>query len=71
VRLGLHCSGCCANLMAILLVVGVMDLGTMAAVAAAITTERLAPAADRVARGIGAVVVGAGALLIARGAGLA
>lgn len=71
VRLGLHCSGSCANLMAILLVVGVMDLGPMAAVAAAITIERLAPAADRVARGIGAVVVAAGALLIARGAGLA
>ena len=31
-RLGLHCSGCCAGLMAILLVIGVMDLRAMAVV---------------------------------------
>jgi predicted metal-binding membrane protein len=69
-RLGLHCGYCCAGLMAILLVVGVMDLRAMAAVAAAITVERLAPAGERVARAIGAVLVGAGLLLIARAAGL-
>jgi len=64
-RLGLHCSHCCAGLMAILLVIGVMDLRAMAVVAAAITVERLAPAGERVARAIGAVVVGAGLVLIA------
>jgi predicted metal-binding membrane protein len=69
-RLGLHCSQCCAGLMAILLVIGVMDLGAMAVVAAAITVERLAPAGERVARATGAVVVGAGFFLIARAAGL-
>lgn len=69
-RLGLHCSGCCANLMAILLVIGIMDLRAMAVVAAAIAVERLAPAGERVARAIGAVVVGAGLLLIAQAAGL-
>src|SRR5262249_15884388 len=69
-RLGLRCSYCCAGLTAILLVIGVMDLRAMAVVAAAITTERLAPAGERVARAIGAVVVGAGLLLIARAAGL-
>ena len=69
-RLGLHCTRCCAGLMAILLVIGVMDLRAMAVVAAAITVERLAPAGERVARAIGAVVVGAGLLLIARAAGL-
>ena len=69
-RLGLHCSYCCGGLMAILLVIGVMDLRAMAVVAAAITVERLAPAGERVARVIGAVVVGAGLLLIARAAGL-
>jgi predicted metal-binding membrane protein len=69
-RLGLHCTECCAGLMAILLVTGVMDLRVMAAVAAAITIERLAPAGERVARAIGAVVVGAGLFLIARAAGL-
>ena len=65
-RLGLHCSYCCAGLTAILLVVGVMDLRAMAVVAGAITVERLAPAGERVARIIGAVVVGAGLFLIAR-----
>ncbi len=70
VRLGLHCGHCCANLMAILLVVGVMSLPAMAVVAAVITIERLAPAGERVARAIGAVVVGAGLVLIARAAGL-
>jgi predicted metal-binding membrane protein len=59
-RLGLHCSRCCAGLMAILLVIGVMDLRAMAVVATGITVERLAPAGERVARVTGAVVVGAG-----------
>ncbi len=67
-RLGLHCCQCCAGLMSILLVVGVMDLRAMTAVAAAITAERLAPAGERVARVIGVAVVGAGLLLIARAA---
>jgi len=69
-RLGLHCSQCCAGLMAILLVIGVMELRAMAVVAAAIIVERLAPAGERVARATGAVVVGAGLFLIARAAGL-
>ncbi len=68
--LGLHCSRCCFGLMAILLVIGVMDLGAMAVVAAAITVERLAPAGARVARATGVVAVGAGLFLIARAAGL-
>ena len=69
-RLGLHCSSCCAGLMAILLVIGVMDLRAMAVVTAAITVERLAPAGERVAQAIGAVVLVAGLFLIARAAGL-
>jgi predicted metal-binding membrane protein len=69
-RLGLHCSFCCLGLMAILLVLGVMDLRAMAVVAVAITVEHLAPAGERVARAIGAVVVGVGLFLIARAAGL-
>jgi predicted metal-binding membrane protein len=67
-RLGVHCSYCCAGPTAILLVVGVMDLRAMAVVTAAITLERLAPAGTRVARAIGAVVVAAGLWLIARAA---
>ena len=70
-RLGLQCSYCCANLMVIPLAIGVMNLPAMAAVAAAITVERLAPAAERVARCIGAVALGTGMLLIARAVGLA
>jgi predicted metal-binding membrane protein len=69
-RLGLHCSYCCAGLTAVLLAIGVMDLRAMAVVTAAISTERLAPAGERIARAIGAVVVGAGLFLIARAAGL-
>jgi predicted metal-binding membrane protein len=68
VRLGLHCSYCCAGLTAILLVIGVMDLRAMAVVTAAITVERVAPAGERVARAIGAMVVVAGLFLIARAA---
>jgi predicted metal-binding membrane protein len=69
-RLGFHCCQCCVGLIAILLVIGVMDLRAMAVIAAAITVERLAPAGERVARAIGAVVVAAGLFLIARAAGL-
>jgi predicted metal-binding membrane protein len=69
-RLGLHCSRCCVGLMAILLVIGFMDLRAMAFVTAAITLERLAPAGERVARAIGVIAIGAGVFLIARAAGL-
>jgi predicted metal-binding membrane protein len=68
-RLGLHCSQCCSGLIAILLVLGVMDLRAMAVVAAAITLERLAPAGKLAARAIGTVCVGAGLFLIVRTAG--
>jgi predicted metal-binding membrane protein len=63
-RLGLHCVNCCGNLMMILLVIGIMDLRTMAVVGAAITFERFAPAGKLVARAIGAVIVGAGLFMI-------
>src|SRR2546428_11059556 len=46
-RLGLHCSYCCAGLTAILLVVGVMGMRTMALVTAAITGGRLPPGGGR------------------------
>jgi predicted metal-binding membrane protein len=68
-RLGLHCSYCCAGPTAILLVIGIMDVRAMAAVTAANAVERLAPAGEHVARALGVIVVGAGLLLIARAAG--
>jgi predicted metal-binding membrane protein len=66
VRQGLHCSCCCANLMAILLVVGIMDLRVMTIVTATLTVERLTPAGERVARVAGAAIIGIGLFLIAR-----
>jgi predicted metal-binding membrane protein len=69
-RLGVHCSSCCGNLILILLVIGIMDLRAMAIVTAAITAERLAPAGERTARAIGALCAGAGVVLLARAAGL-
>ena len=56
--------------LAILFVIGVMDVRAMAVIAAAIAVERAAPAGERVARAIGVVVVGAGLFLIARAVGL-
>ncbi len=67
-RLGLHCTYCCASLTMILFVMGMMDLRAMAVVTAAITAERLAPAGERVARAIGWMAVAAGLFLIARAA---
>ncbi|MGH8327825.1 MAG: DUF2182 domain-containing protein [Steroidobacteraceae bacterium] len=69
-RLGVHCSQCCAGLTAALLVTGIMNVPAMLAVTAGITLERLAPAGERVARYIGVVVVCAGLLLLASAAGL-
>ena len=68
VRLGVHCALSCAGPMAVLLAVGMMDLGAMAVVTAAITTERLALDGTRAARGIGALAIAVGVVLVARAA---
>jgi predicted metal-binding membrane protein len=47
-----------------------MDLRAMAAVALAITLERLAPAGDRIAKAIGAVAIAAALVLLVRSAAL-
>jgi predicted metal-binding membrane protein len=65
-RLGLHCSFCCAGSTTILLVIGVMDLRAMAVVTAANILERFAPQGERVAQVLGTVAVAAGLLMIAR-----
>lgn len=65
-RLGLHCSGCCAGATAALLAIGAMDLRAMALVTAAITAERLAPAGMAVMRAIGVAAIVAGVILMAR-----
>jgi predicted metal-binding membrane protein len=55
--------------MAILLVVGIMDLRAMALVTAALTIERVVPYGDRIARAVGVAAIGIGLVLIARAAG--
>src|SRR5262249_30882658 len=57
IHLGVHCGLCCSGYMMILLVTGVMNLGVMAMVAAAITIERLAPRPQRIARTAGLIVI--------------
>jgi predicted metal-binding membrane protein len=71
-RLGWHCASCTANLMAILLVLGMMDLRVMAVVTAAMTAERLppAPTGERVAHAIGLIAMGVGVIVIARRTGI-
>jgi predicted metal-binding membrane protein len=64
IHFGLHCGLCCANLTAVLLAAGVMDLRAMAVVTAAITAERLAPSGKRVVPATGAVFAFAGLLMI-------
>lgn len=64
IYLGLHCCLSCANLTAIQLVLGVMDLRAMAFVTVAITTERLAPTGKLAAQAIGVLAIGAGLSLI-------
>jgi len=65
VRLGWHCVHCCFGLTVALLAIGMMDLRAMALVTIAISAERLAPNAQRVARFIGVVLIAMGALMIA------
>lgn len=70
-RLGLHCSQCCAGLTAVLLVAGIMDVPVMLAMTAAITLERLAPGGERIARIIGIAVIASGLFLTGRAVGRA
>jgi predicted metal-binding membrane protein len=67
---GVQCAVCCSGLMAILLVAGMMRLGVVVAVAAAISLERLAPRPDIIARAVGAVAIVIGLLAIGRAVGM-
>jgi predicted metal-binding membrane protein len=57
---GLYCLGCCWALMAILVVLGGMQLAWALGLAAVITVEKLAPWGAPVARVVGAAGVGLG-----------
>jgi predicted metal-binding membrane protein len=64
IRLGVNCSLCCAGLMLILIALGVMNVGAMAAVAAVIMLERFSKRPQWVARTVGVVAAMAGILLV-------
>lgn len=63
---GCFCVGCCAGLMFVQLLLGVMSLPVMVATAAVIAAEKLLPRPALVAKGVGIVAVSAGAALLAR-----
>ncbi len=65
-RLGWHCTLCCASYMLVLFVAGVMDLRAMSLVAIAIGVERLAPRPALTARVLGAAVMAAGVAAVVR-----
>jgi predicted metal-binding membrane protein len=69
--LGAHCCLCCSGFMMAMLVTGVMNLGVMAIVTAAITVERLSPRPQHAFRVAGIGIIAAGAFMIARALSLA
>ena len=64
VRFGMNCGLCCLGLMTVLLVGGMMKVAVVAAVAVAVSLERLGPRPALLARAIGAVVMAMGALVV-------
>ncbi len=72
VRLGIlhggECVLCCWALMALMLVVGVMDLRWMAALTAFMLAEKALPGGHWIARASGVALLGAGAWWLAQGA---
>ncbi|MBW7470757.1 DUF2182 domain-containing protein [Marinobacter sp. M216] len=63
-RHGTYCVGCCAALMALLFVGGVMDLSVIAAIAVVVLLEKLIPGGEWLARAFGALAIGLGVVLI-------
>lgn len=61
---GLYCLGCCWALMAVLVVLGGMQLGWALALALALSAEKLLPGRHRVSRLIAAAGAGLGLLLL-------
>lgn len=67
VRHGTYCVGCCWALMALLFVAGVMNLLWIAALAAFVLVERVAPGGRLVGRVAGALLVVGGLVVLLRG----
>ena len=66
-RHGGTCAGCCWATMALMFVLGVMNLLWMAALTALCLIEKIAPAGDRVGRAAGALFIGWGLWLMVGG----
>ena len=66
-RHGAWCVGCCWALMAVLFVVGVMNLACVAALALFVLLEKTGPAGVAVARVGGVLLIAAGVLTLLRG----
>ena len=64
---GGYCVGCCWFLMALLFVVGVMNLVWIAAVAIYVAFEKLLPRSEWLSRAAGAGLIVAGGVVLARG----
>jgi hypothetical protein len=60
---GLFCLGCCGGIMAVLFVVGLMNLGWMAALSLLILTEKLAPSGVAIGRLVGGLFIILGLLM--------
>lgn len=67
---GAYCLGCCWALMAILLVLGLMNLGWMAAVSGLILVEKILPGGRELGRVIGVAISLVGATIVITGSGL-
>jgi predicted metal-binding membrane protein len=67
---GAYCLGCCWALMAILVVLGLMNLGWMAAVSALILVEKVLPPGPALGRIIGLGIALAGAAILVTGSAL-
>ncbi len=65
-RHGGYCVGCCWVLMALLFVTGVMNLLWVAAIAAFVLVEKVAPAGPWLSRVTGLLLAGGGAWVVAR-----
>jgi predicted metal-binding membrane protein len=63
---GVYCAGCCWALMALLFVVGVMNLVWVAALAVIVLAEKVLPHGDRLGKAGGLALIAWGAWLIAR-----
>jgi predicted metal-binding membrane protein len=66
-RHGSYCVGCCWFLMALLFVVGVMNLAWVGSVAIYVALEKLLPRSQWVSRAAGVVLIVAGGIVLALG----